>query len=196
MHSIQDMDGHSCKLPEEQLRKTFRMRPRRKAVEIDGSGANNVEAQLLVFQKAFATGDINLPGEESQNPENGEAADDEMRDSFNQGARDSLADLREFQKVYSNLQSMPARQTSVAPTPRAKKRAQRKALGMEARFAPSTLTTQHHRTTRRNRAAAGRRSSHCDRPSADLPSHSGRASRGSAIGYARASRHDATDCTV
>ena len=137
MHSIQDMDGHSCKLPEEQLRKTFRLRSRRKAVETDGSGANTVEAQLLVFQKAFATGEINLPGEESQNPENGDVADDEMRDSFNQGARDSLADLRQFQKVYSNLQSMPARQTSVAPTPRAKKRAQRKALGMEARFAPS-----------------------------------------------------------
>ena len=195
MHSIQDMDGHSCKLPEEQLRKTFRMRPRRKAVEIDGSGANTVEAQLLVFQKAVATGDVNLPGEASQNPENGEAADDEMCDSFNQGARDSLADLRQFQKVYSNLQSMPARQTSVAPTPRAKKRAQRKALGMEARFAPSYPDHPPHRTTRRNRAAAGRRS-YCDPPSADLPSHSGRAPHGSAIGYGRASRHDATDCTV
>jgi hypothetical protein len=160
-------------------------------------------------------------------------ADDEMRDSFNQGARDSLADLRQPIAAWfpgaSDLRAISwahvrvrgaAERATAWPTcasfkrstvtsnlclrakprwrprrgPRKGHRGKRSAWRHAS--PPPTLTTQHHRTTRRNRAAAGRRSSHCDRPSADLPSHSGRASHGSAIGYARASRHDATDCTV
>jgi hypothetical protein len=151
---LQDLEGTPCKLPEASLRKTFRMRPRNKIVQGVGSALLSVEADLLAFQQRMAAQSTEPNGTEENrvNPENADA--NEGGSAF--GAHDSLADLKIFQRVYANLADVPARQNSVAPTPRSKNREERKMLGEEALFSPPSHspTPGHHRTPTRIHAHA------------------------------------------